>query len=67
MGNPGYSMFGAQGGVLDASDGFEEWAVRGVVPEPTSLLVLSTGLISMIGLGMKRRRQKIEGCSKSLT
>jgi hypothetical protein len=55
-----YSMFGDEGtpaNGLDACDGFEEWAVREPIPEPTSLLAVSTGLIGILGFGWRRTRR----------
>ncbi len=57
-----YCMFGSEGtkqNGLGASDGFEEWAVRGPgpdisVPEPGGLMLLCTGLISLFGLGRRK-------------
>lgn len=57
-----YSMFGAQGtkaNGMGSSDGFEEWSVRKYVnvPEPGSILVFSTGLVSMLSLRKRRNRK----------
>lgn len=53
-----YSQFGAQGGVLDASDGFEEWAVREVsapVPEP-GVILAALSILGPAGLVFRRRK-----------
>lgn len=62
-----YSLFGTN---FRNNDGFEEWAVLGppcegqdcppppppVIPEPTSLLLLGSGLLGAIGVGVSRKR-----------
>ncbi len=58
-----YCQFGAEGtrqNGLGSSAGFEEWAVRvpgadsNVVPEPGGLLMLCTGIVSLVGMCMRK-------------
>ena len=64
-----YSKLGAQGGGLDASDGFEEWSSNdlskildtprppNIVPLPPAVWLLGAGLMGLLGIGRSRGRE----------
>jgi hypothetical protein len=54
-----YSLVGAQGGFLDNSSGFEEWAFStegGIIPEPSTALLAGLGLLALSGYAARRAR-----------
>ena len=54
-GNP----YGAPAGNYGASDGFEEWALGTIgIPEPTSITLLGTGLLVLLGMTRRRGRRR---------
>lgn len=55
-----FSQFGTPPGSYFSNDGFEEWAVKGgvSVPEPGTMLLLTSGLIGLIGYGRKKSFNK---------